>query len=259
MSTITSGEERAAPIGPDQPEDSPLTYCMVHGSWHSAGCWDDVRPVLEAAGHETLAPDLPTDTDATYDELAAIISSAIRDERNTILVVTSRAGNLATRVACELDLLEVDYVCAGFDGNASKTWLPGLFRRKPPKKYSQDFIEGIHHDENDRCLTIFDPDKAKHILYNDCPPEVQDKAVEQLKWTYRHDSLQPVRHWPQVPTTFIMAEKDKVYNPDYLRFVAGKWLGVRAVRMSGDHCPYYSRPRELAQILLARETVKTDY
>lgn len=35
------------------------TFVLIHGSWHSSGHWQRVIPLLSAAGHAVVAPDLP--------------------------------------------------------------------------------------------------------------------------------------------------------------------------------------------------------
>lgn len=35
------------------------TFVLVHGAWHGGWCWDKLTPILEAAGHTVMAPDLP--------------------------------------------------------------------------------------------------------------------------------------------------------------------------------------------------------
>jgi pimeloyl-ACP methyl ester carboxylesterase len=35
------------------------TFVLIHGSWHGGWCFDDVKVLLEAEGHEVVAPDLP--------------------------------------------------------------------------------------------------------------------------------------------------------------------------------------------------------
>jgi pimeloyl-ACP methyl ester carboxylesterase len=35
------------------------TYVLVHGSWHGAWCWHKIIPLLEQAGHQAIAVDLP--------------------------------------------------------------------------------------------------------------------------------------------------------------------------------------------------------
>ena len=45
------------------------TFCLVHGAWHDATCWDPVTEALRAAGHDVVAPDLPFhDPATTFDE-----------------------------------------------------------------------------------------------------------------------------------------------------------------------------------------------
>ena len=34
-------------------------FVLVHGAWHGGWCWERIAPLLGAAGHEVLAPDLP--------------------------------------------------------------------------------------------------------------------------------------------------------------------------------------------------------
>lgn len=35
------------------------TYVLIHGSWHGAWCWYKIIPLLERAGHQAIALDLP--------------------------------------------------------------------------------------------------------------------------------------------------------------------------------------------------------
>jgi pimeloyl-ACP methyl ester carboxylesterase len=35
------------------------TFVSVHGGWNGGWCWEKVVPLLEEAGHEVEAPDLP--------------------------------------------------------------------------------------------------------------------------------------------------------------------------------------------------------
>src|SRR5215469_3411612 len=35
------------------------TYVLIHGSWHGAWCWYKIMPLLQQAGHQVIALDLP--------------------------------------------------------------------------------------------------------------------------------------------------------------------------------------------------------
>ncbi|MGY3563984.1 pimeloyl-ACP methyl ester carboxylesterase [Bradyrhizobium sp. USDA 4463] len=41
------------------PTTKSKTFILVHGSWHSSGHWQRLAPLLSAAGHAVIAPDLP--------------------------------------------------------------------------------------------------------------------------------------------------------------------------------------------------------
>ena len=34
-------------------------FLLIHGACHRGGCWERVTPLLKAAGHSVVAPDLP--------------------------------------------------------------------------------------------------------------------------------------------------------------------------------------------------------
>jgi len=35
------------------------TFALVHGGWHGAWCWERLAPLLQQAGHDVMAMDLP--------------------------------------------------------------------------------------------------------------------------------------------------------------------------------------------------------
>jgi pimeloyl-ACP methyl ester carboxylesterase len=84
-------------------------FVLIHGGWHGAWCWDRVVPLLEAAGHDVLAPDLPgqgsrggeltraTGLSAHAREVAALLEA--EDVRDAVLVGHSLGGAVITCVA----------------------------------------------------------------------------------------------------------------------------------------------------------------
>jgi pimeloyl-ACP methyl ester carboxylesterase len=62
--------------------DVANTVVLVHGAWHGGWCWEKVIPLLEAAGVDSVAVDLPLtslreDADATRTALDAVPGEAV--------------------------------------------------------------------------------------------------------------------------------------------------------------------------------------
>jgi pimeloyl-ACP methyl ester carboxylesterase len=88
-------------------------FVLIHGGWHGAWCWDRVVPLLEAEGHDVLAPDLTgqgaradevtpsVDLSAHAREIAELLES--RDVRDAVLVGHSLGG---AAITCAAELVE---------------------------------------------------------------------------------------------------------------------------------------------------------
>src|SRR5580765_5765914 len=80
---------------------SMATFVLIHGSWHGGWCFDEVKALLEAAGHRVIAPDLPG-MGGTEAELGAVtlqgwadfVAGLCRDapQRPVVLAGHSRGG-----------------------------------------------------------------------------------------------------------------------------------------------------------------------
>ena len=53
----------------------PRIFVLIHGGWHGAWCWQRVVPLLRAAGHAVLAPDLPSMGDDQADPATVTLAS----------------------------------------------------------------------------------------------------------------------------------------------------------------------------------------
>lgn len=84
------------------------TFVLVHGAWHSGAAWDRVVPLLEAAGHRALAPDLTgcggradligpeVGLDTHVDDVARLLD---KQDESVVLVGHSYAGMVITGAA----------------------------------------------------------------------------------------------------------------------------------------------------------------
>ena len=53
-----------------------------------------------------------------------------------------------------------------------------------------------------------------------------------------------------MPASYIVCSEDRTIRPEWSRKVARTQLGVEPVELVAGHCPYVSRPEELAEILV---------
>jgi pimeloyl-ACP methyl ester carboxylesterase len=60
----------------------------------------------------------------------------------------------------------------------------------------------------------------------------------------------PLALWPEAPSSYIVCAEDRTIRPEWSRKVAQSQLGVAPIELPGGHCPYISRPEELARVLL---------
>ncbi len=61
----------------------------------------------------------------------------------------------------------------------------------------------------------------------------------------------PIDTWPDVPTRYLLCRDDNCFPADWARAMARERLGIEADEIDGGHCPFLSRPEELAARLEA--------
>jgi len=66
----------------------------------------------------------------------------------------------------------------------------------------------------------------------------------------------PLRHWPEVPTRFVLARQDRFFPAEWQRQVVRSRLGIEPDEIDGGHCVALSRPTELVDLL---ETLRLRY
>lgn len=84
------------------------TYVLIPGSGGAAWYWHRVVPLLQAAGHEAVAVDLPgDDPGAGLPEYTNIVIDAIGGRENVVLVAASLGGFTAAPVAAKIPVGEL--------------------------------------------------------------------------------------------------------------------------------------------------------
>ena len=231
------------------------TYLFLHGALRGAWLLDRLIPLIEASGARAIAYDLPGHGKRSDDRAGVSMSTYCddvvqfirrEDLADIVLVGHSMSGIVISRVAEELPerILHLVYLAAvvPHDGDALVDLLT---------KERQDTLRQLEGKANE----IFGPlDALRPNYFTDLEGAEKDDYLKQL-------SPQPLAaffervplkrfYTLKIPRTYIMGLRDKSLPPDLTRAFAER-LGVTPFEVDAGHDMMVSRPREVADILLA--------
>jgi pimeloyl-ACP methyl ester carboxylesterase len=223
-----------------------MHFALVHGAYHGAWCWEQLRYELELDGHTTSAVDLPCeDPEAGAERYAdEVVHSMPKTPEGVVLVGHSLGGLTVPVVAGRTKTLMTVYLCAILP-------TPGLSFDAQQADMSTGFKpseDPISHPDGSASW----PERgAIESFFYDCDPDIARAAARRLRkqhWLVTQE-VTPLRRWPDSPAAYILCTDDRVISPGYSRRAARDQLGVAPIEMAGGHSPFLSRPRELATLL----------
>jgi pimeloyl-ACP methyl ester carboxylesterase len=232
------------------------TFALAHGAFHGAWCWELLTPLLEEAGHEVVAVDMPFDDgSATFEDCADVVCAALQgSDDDVVLVGHSFAGCVIPLVAARRPLRHLVYLCAVVPAPGSSV-IEQLVSE--PDMISPRFYAGLGELDDQMCTPFVDLDIAREVFYADCDDAVATAAVARLS---PQSALPPsqgftLSEFPSVRTTYVMCTEDRAVGAEWARRVADERLHADLVELPGGHSPFYSRPAALADVLLGLAVV----
>jgi pimeloyl-ACP methyl ester carboxylesterase len=218
------------------------TFVLVPGAGGVAWYWHRVVPILEEAGHEVIAVDLPGDDDsAGLSAYADRIVDAI-GTRRVLLVVQSLGGFAAPLVCARARVRMLVFVNAMIPvpGETAGEWwdnteaITARMAAAARSGYSTDF------------------DLATYFLHN-VPPEIIEQGEAHERPEADIVFREPCRFegWPDVPIHVIAGRSDRFFPIDFQLRVAQERLHAEIDELAGGHLLALSNPRGLADQLLA--------
>jgi pimeloyl-ACP methyl ester carboxylesterase len=200
-------------------------FVFVHGAWHGAWCWQQLRRELESRGHETHAVDLPCETlGMTVRDYAEVVGP----QPDGVVVGHSMGGLTIPFVPAAATVFLAALVPV--DGIAATTMHP-------------DF-SGLARDEAGRSYWPDEP-TARAQLYPDLSDEEAAWAFPQLR---RQAPIERMTGLPAGRCASIVTLRDRVISPDF-QVEAAAALGVEPLELDAGHSPFISHPVELAGLL----------
>ena len=233
------------------------TFILIHGSWHSAWNWHKVVPLLEKAGHRAIAIDLPgmgrdktpiqdVTMKTTVEKICALIDSV---PGKVILVGHSKNGIMISQAAeYRPDKIEkLVYLAAYLIPNG-----------KTQREYSIQDTEGWlkpyvtqHPDTGSHTLQ---PEIYREGLYHDCEEEITELAKVLLSHEPVESGITPLQlsdtNFGRVPRVYIECTEDRAVTPFIQRKMYGETSCEKVYSLPTSHSPFFSRPKELVEILL---------
>ncbi len=205
------------------------TFALIHGAGDVAWSWNMVAAELRSRGHGVVAVDLPADDDsAGWPEYADNVIDAVGDH-DDIVVVAHSLGGFTGALVCARIPVELFVLVAGM--------VPA------PGETAGDWWANTGHD--------FGTDDEIATFLHDVPPELAAEAMAKG----REQSGTPMAEtwsletWPDVPTRYLLCRDDRFFPADWTRAMVDDRLGIVPDEIDGGHCPFLSRPKDLADRL----------
>jgi pimeloyl-ACP methyl ester carboxylesterase len=220
--------------------DAVKNVVLVHGAWADGSSWAKVIPLLEERGLHVVAVQNPLTSLA--DDVAATKRIIDAQDGPVVLVGHSYGGAVITEAGNHPKVARLVYVAAfGPDGGESlattaKNFAPPAvspevrpiednFLVLTPKGVTEDFAQDLSPTEKQVLVATQAPTSASVF-----PATIADAA------------------WRHKPAWYVVAQNDRMINPDYERFAA-KRMGAKTLELSTSHVPMLSKPKEVAAFI----------
>jgi pimeloyl-ACP methyl ester carboxylesterase len=210
---------------------------LVHGAWHGPWAWAEVVERLNAAGIRNVAVSLPSAGAALGDlhDDAEVVRTAIDEADGPALVLAHSYGGVPTSEAAAgaahivfltAFVLEPGQSLLGLRGGVEPDWW-------------------LSSEDNLSLL----PDNPQHVFYNDCPPEIAERAAAAIVPHSRASFTQELSTaaWQTVPSTYVICERDNAIPLPAQEMMSGRAGSV--IRLDSGHSPFLSRPGDVVAII----------
>jgi pimeloyl-ACP methyl ester carboxylesterase len=223
-------------------------FCLVNGSTQNPLCWKLLVPELEKFGHQVITPSLPVDQPAASGtRYAEVIAQALKDTSDEVVLVGHSASGMFIPLVPSLrPIRQLIYLAALIPQ-------PGASIRD---QLATD-ADMLNPQWLAACRSGNDPstndEVAIEFLFHDCQPEEINLGMATRLGMYAERAIVetfPLKALPDVPSAYIVCSEDRTISPNWSRRTARKRLGVEAIELPGGHCPYLSRPVQLADMLV---------
>jgi pimeloyl-ACP methyl ester carboxylesterase len=237
-------------------------FVLVHGSWHGGWCWERVTPLLRAAGHEVLAPDLPghgphaPPVERPYERYVPFVCDLLDEQPEPVVLVGHSSGGMIISEAARRrpDRLAALIYLAAFLLPAGKA-PPDVMRDD-----TESLLPAALVVDRERQVVTVRPDRAPAVFYGDCSEQDAARATSLLipeplippDAAAAEPAPSVSAATPHVPRVYITCLQDRALGPAAQRRMFTALPCDRVYELSTSHSPFLSAPDRLAACLLER-------
>jgi pimeloyl-ACP methyl ester carboxylesterase len=223
------------------------TFVLIPGAGGSSWYWHRLAPLLAAAGHRAITPDLPANdpTARLHDYVTAVVESvgSADDSDDFVVVGQSLGGLVAPIVADKIDayLLVMLVAMIPSPGESGGQWWQSTGQAAAATAAA--IAEG-------RDTNIFE-DPIGTFLH-DLPPDVYAQALERPVDQNDGPFIDPwpLQQWPSIATRVIAGRNDRLFPLSFMQNLSRTRLGIDPDIIDTGHLPALARPEALAELLL---------
>ena len=214
---------------------------LVHGLFSDGSSWSEVIPRLQAGGLNVTSVQNPL---TNLDEAVAAVRKVVaRQDGPTVLVGHSFGGMMVTEAGLDPNVSALVYIAARAPDVGED--FAALAKRFPAPPASA----GIVYDGDEGRLT--EPAFLRDFA-GDLPP-AKARALYAVQWPFRKSLMEgrtTVAAWRSKPSYYAVSTMDRTIDPDLERFMARR-MSARTVEVDASHLSLISRPREVAELIVA--------
>ena len=216
------------------------TVVLVHAAWADGSCWSNVILPLRNQGLQVTAAPIPLTS--LSDDAAALRRVIERTSGPVILVGHAYAG--AVIAAAHDDRVKSLVYVAALAPDEGET-VADVFYRAAPHPQAPHMVPDEHGliwmpEEGFGCAVAHkaSPDQLAIMAALQRPLAVQ--CIQEKA---------PAPAWKKTPTWYLVAEEDRMIDPETQRFMAGR-MGATIRSHRVDHTPMYTAPELVVDVIL---------
>ena len=221
------------PIVTTTEESIPMSkpaIVLVHGAFADASGWTKVIRVLQGKSYDVTAVQNPL---SSYADDVATTKRLIDAQKGPVVVVAHSYGGAVMSGAADGPNVKALVYVAAFAPDVGETLGPLL--EKYPTKVGEAF-------RPDAAGFIYLDRATFHDVFCQDLPEVEARVMAATQKPLHgsvFEAKPTVAAWKNVPSWFIVAQQDRVINPDLERFFA-KRMGAKTTEVDSSHVAFMS-------------------